>query len=314
MTGFARRLFRVPAVQVWLGRNRIIEAKYAETVNAEFLAWVDEVKDRPFFGFLNYVDAHTPYLPPAPYDSIWTKARGGSAARAYVSEIEQVFGRGPIPPDLLAEYLDGYDGAISYLDVQIDSLLAALDARGRLRNTIVIVTSDHGEFFGEHGLVQHGNGLYLPVLHVPLGIWGPGLVPGGLRIGAPTSLRHLAATIVDLAGVRASPIPGWSLARLWGPDSLEVPADTVLAAVDWHHSLSRFPPSPLLDGSLRALILDSLHFIRRSDGAEELYDLSEDFLEGRNLVGAPRYRAELLRARTELDAATGSRPGPKAER
>ncbi|MEZ4457363.1 MAG: sulfatase-like hydrolase/transferase [Gemmatimonadales bacterium] len=109
MTAFARRLFRVPAVQVWLGSNRIIEAKFADEVNREFFDWVDGV-ERPFFGFLNYVDAHSPYLPPAPYDSVWTRAAGGSAAQSYAADVEATFGRGPIPAELLVEYLDGYDG------------------------------------------------------------------------------------------------------------------------------------------------------------------------------------------------------------
>lgn len=313
MTAFARRLFRVPAVQVWLGSNRIIEAKFADEVNREFFNWVDGV-ERPFFGFLNYVDAHSPYLPPAPYDSVWTRAAGGSAAQSYAADIEATFGRGPIPAELLVEYLDGYDGALSYLDAQIDSLFAGLERRGRLRNTIVIVTSDHGEFFGEHGLVQHGNALYLPVLHVPLGFWAPGRIPAGVRVGDPVTLQDLAATIVELAGAPKGSMPGHSLAPLWESDTLAVDLDPVLASVDWHPSLSKFPPSPLLDGSLRSLLLDSLHYIRRADGTEELFDLSRDFLETRTLSGAPTYRAELLRARRMLDSLTGGNAGPRADR
>jgi arylsulfatase A-like enzyme len=308
MTGLVRRLLRIPKVQEWLGKNRILEATTAAAVNRDFLEWLDRVPDRPFFGFINYIDAHSPYLPPAPFDSIWTKTDSGSVARRYTSLGEQVFGRGPIPGSLIAEYLDGYDGALSYLDRQIDSLLIELARRGRLDNTVVILTSDHGEHFGEHRLIQHGNSLYLPVLHVPLVVWGPrtGLVPSGLRIPAPTSLKNLAATIVDLAAVPNPGIPGRSLAALWRADSLEVPPDTLFAAVDWHESLSRFPPSPLLDGSLRSLLLDSLHYIRRSDGREELYHLGRDFLETRNLAGQPLYRAALLEARRELGLLTAT--------
>ncbi len=315
MLGLPRRLLRNGSLAEWLAQHRFFESKYAEQVNREFLEWVDDRTDRPFFGFINYIDAHAPYLPPAPYDTMFN--RGADQERVserYVAGVEQAFGRGPIPGNLLTEYLDGYDGSLRYQDAQIDSLLNELGRRGRLTNTIVVLTSDHGEQFGEHGLVQHGNSLYLPLLHVPLVVWWPGRVPGGLRIGAPTSLRNLAATILDLAGVPNHPIPGRSLARLWGPDSAEVTADTLLSAVDWHETLVRFPPSPLLEGSLRSLLVDSLHYIRRTDGIEELYDLGRDFLERRNLAGIPQYRPALLDARVRLEAATRGIAGPSAIR
>ncbi len=307
MLGLARRVLRIPAVQLWLGERRILEAKSAARVNQEFLGWVDRHPDRPFFAFLNYIDGHSPYLPPVPFDSLWTRRDSVQISRRYVMGVERVFGPGPIPRQLLADYLDGYDGALSYLDVQIDSVLGELERRGRLANTIVVLTADHGEHFGEHGLIQHGNSLYLPLLHVPLVVWAPGRVPAGLRVGAPTSLRHLAATLTDLAGVADPRIPGRSLARHWAADSLDAPPDTVVSGVEWHPTLSKFPPSPLLGGTLRAILVDSLHYIRRADGIEELYDLSRDFLESRNLAGDPMARPALLDARRRLDAATGKR-------
>ena len=313
MSGMVRRVLRNPRLQEWLGRNRIIEARSAAAVNGDVLAWVDRHPGRPFFAFVNYVDGHAPYLPPAPYDSLWTKATGQDAdlSRRQVEQLKGVFRAAGQLTDPLAEYLDGYDGAISYLDVQIDSLLGALDRRGRLANTVVILTADHGEQFGEHGLIQHGNSLYLPLLHVPLAIWAPGRVPPGLRIGAPTSLRHLAATIADLAGADRSRLEGRSFAGLWRADSLEVPPDTVVAAVDWYPTLSKSPASPLLDGSLRAILADSTHYILRSDGVEELYDLGRDFLEFRNLAGIPAYRPALLAARAKLNQAIGGNRGPR---
>ncbi len=313
MSGMVRRILRYPALQEWLGKNRIIEARSAAAVNRDLLAWVDRHPGRPFFAFANYVDGHAPYLPPAPYDSLWTKAKGQDydVSRRNVEEIKQVFQAAALLQDPLAEYVDGYDGSISYLDVQIDSLLGALDRRGRLANTIVILTADHGEQFGEHGLIQHGNSLYLPLLHVPLAIWGPGRIPPGLRIGNTSSLRNLAATVADLAGVDRSRLGGRSLAAFWRADSLDVPADTVVSAVDWYPTLSKSPASPLLDGSLRSILADSTHYIVRSDGVEELYDVGRDFLETRNLVGMPTYRPALLAARARLKQVLGENRGPR---
>lgn len=86
--------------------------------------------------------------------------------------------------------IDAYDGGIYYTDQQIDLLLKELDGRGVLDNTIVVITSDHGEMFGEHGLWEHHNSLYKPVIHVPLIVWYPQSVPQAMRI-FHTSLEHL---------------------------------------------------------------------------------------------------------------------------
>lgn len=310
MTGIARRVLRLPRVQEWLGRNRILEATPAEQVNREFLAWVEGRGTRPFFAFLNYIDAHSPYLPPAPFDSLFAGDRDQRRyADRYLAAVERAFGRGPMPQPLLREYLDGYDGALRYLDGQIDSLLGELDRRGLLANTVVVLASDHGEHFGEHGLIQHGNSLYLPLLHVPLVIWAPGAGPGR-RIAAPVSLRDLPATVLELAGVPNPGLPGRSLAGWWGAASDSFAGAPIVSAVDWHDNLSRFPPSPLLAGSLRSLLVDGLHYIRRADGREELYDPDRDFLEARSLVADPRYAEVLERARAAARAAFGGDPGP----
>jgi arylsulfatase A-like enzyme len=291
----------------------VLEARYAADVNRSLLRWVDRRGgDRPFFGFVNYVDAHSPYLPPAPFDSMFTAGRDPEQRSArYLAGMERAFGSGPVPAALVAEYIDGYDGALRYLDTEIDRLLANLDERGLLADTLVILTSDHGEHFGEHGLVQHGNSLFLPLLHVPLIVSWPGRVPAGLHIAAPTSLRHVAATILDLTEVPNPGLPGRSLAQRWGPDSAAFGADTLIASVDWYPTLTRFPPSPLLAGSLRAVVIDSLELVRRADGVEALYHLDRDFLQVRNLARDSSYRPALAMMRSALTAQIGSDPGPR---
>ncbi len=126
--------------------------------------------------------------------------------------LQQAYGPPPVSIDELGTNLDAYDGAITYLDGQIDALLRALASRGRLANTIIVVTSDHGELFGEHGVLTHGNSLFLPVLHIPLFMVAPGRIPVGARIPSIASLRDLPATLLDLAGVPNPGLPGHSLA------------------------------------------------------------------------------------------------------
>src|SRR5690606_4189905 len=126
--------------------------KYADDVNREFLEWLGDGSDRPFFVFLNLFDAHHPYLPPPPFDTLFGPLLPGR-------DPGMVEGRTFTPRELQAE-IDAYDGGIAYQDRQLALLLEELERRGELENTIVIVTSDHGEEFGEHGVFTHGNSLY----------------------------------------------------------------------------------------------------------------------------------------------------------
>ena len=110
---------------------------------------------------------------------------------------------------------DRYEDCIAYLDEQLDRLLGDLQGQGLLDNTVVIITSDHGEGFSEHGLIGHSFSTYLEEVGVPLVILSPG-APAGRLITSPVSLRDLPATVLDLLGLSAgSPFPGRSLASCW---------------------------------------------------------------------------------------------------
>ena len=107
--------------------------------------------------------------------------------------------------------VNAYDGGLAFLDRELGQLLADLERRGLLDSMIVIITSDHGEEFGEHGLFDHGNSLYRQAMQVPLVVRYPARLPAGGRVGTPVSLRDLPATILDLAGIRGGPaFPGRS--------------------------------------------------------------------------------------------------------
>lgn len=110
-----------------------------------------------------------------------------------------------------------YDGGIAYLDAQLDELLDKLKARGILDNTILIITSDHGESFGEKHLFGHGHSLSLELIRVPLIIRYPGKIPAGVRVASPVELRAIPATIGDLTlGKRVRSIfPTPSLQSYW---------------------------------------------------------------------------------------------------
>lgn len=299
--GLLRRLFALDRVAQMIGRRRMVDGKLGGTVNTEFLGWLNRQQGRPWFAFLNYYEAHGPYLPPAPYDTMYF-ARPAPVAEKYFEAMYRAYGPPPVPLEELVISMDAYDGAITYLDAQVDSLLNHLGARGLLDNTIIVVTSDHGELFGEHGVISHGNSLFLPVLHVPLFLIAQGRAPGGVRVPSLASLRDLPATLLDLAGIPNPGLPGHSLRQAWSVAGAAAIADTLFATVDYNRLLPKFPPAPVLRGSMRSVVLDSLQYILNGDGREELYHLGKDSWQIRNLVALPEYQADLARYRGALRA------------
>jgi arylsulfatase A-like enzyme len=312
-TTIGGRILGVDRIKALVGRRRMVPGLVASDVNQRFLRWLDgQGGSHPWFAFLNYFDAHGPYLPPVPFDTMYI-GKSDPPVDRYWEHVQRAYGRPPVPAGELGEELDAYDGAITYLDLQVDSLLKALGTRGALQNTIVVVTSDHGELFGEHGVVSHGNNLYLPVLHVPLLIVAPGRVPANARIPSLTSLRDLPATLLELTGVANPGLPGHSMAGWLAAGSASA-SDTLFAAVDYNRLLPSFPPSPLLRGHMRTVVLDSLQYILNGDGVEELYHLGRDSWEVQNLVAAPEYQAELRRYREALGVILRTARPPSASR
>lgn len=249
----------------WLGSDQKLVRKHASDLGERVLEWVDG-REGPYFAFVNFMDAHAPYLPPEPFrgefgpERSW-RAPADLARRGGWTREEQAVERA------------AYDAAIAYLDAQVGSMLDSLSRSGSLDETIVIITSDHGEQFGEKGVMDHGNSLYRTVLEVPLIIRFPGTVPEGVRVPRAVSLRDVPRTIADLVG-GDSEFPGASLAPLWRADSVGEPViSPVLAEVT---SGPRMPEwTPIARGDMYAVISDGMYYIRNGDGVEELYALTD---------------------------------------
>lgn len=234
--------------------------KRAPRVASDFLAWQATIPDgRPYFAFLNFWDAHAPYRAPSEYLSAVRGAEG--------------------------TVVDRYHASIRYVDHEVGVMLGELARRGALDNTIVVITSDHGEQFGEHGLTLHSNSLYRQLLHVPLLVVYPRGVPAGVRVTAPVSLRDLPATALALVGVArdSTGIEGRSLAPLWSGGA--APASEVVSEVSRHYSGRESFGNGL--GPMESLVADSLHIIRDGRARIEAYDLARDLLEERNLAAGP---------------------------
>ncbi len=282
--------------------------KDAGSVNREFLDWLSRRpgSPRPFFAFLNYYDAHSPYLPPEGAGFRFGTGPQTGADFVLLSELWNTVDKSRLPPRYRALVRDSYDNCLAYLDERLGELCDALQRGGVLDQTLVIIAADHGEELGEHGLFDHGESLYRPEVRVPLLIVLPASSPSRGVVSDCVSLRDLPATVVDLVGLAArSPFPGRSLARLWRRSAPGDAADddgVISELSSPNPSLPSQGRSPAARGPLVSLAEGDLIYIRREgDGKEELYHERDDPLELTNLAKVESMQAVLRRIRLRLD-------------
>ena len=289
--------------------------KGAAAVNRELVDWLSQRAQpaRPFFAFLNYNDAHSPYeLPPGRLRRFGSEPTEKDQ-RVWIHNWCE-FDKSHVEPKGVAFAAALYDDCIADLDEQLGKLVDLLDQSGVLERTWLIIASDHGESFGEHaGDFGHGGSLYETELHVPLLIIPPGASATKQVVKQAVSLRDLAATIVDVVGQEAgSPFPGVSLARFWKRPSPVAPMQPSSALA----ALAEVVPFDLRErdywgvpkqlSPLRAVWEKDWKYIRRvGDEGEELFHLSDDAKEQRNLARDPSAQTTLQRMRAALDRLTG---------
>jgi len=273
-----------------------LQSRDARGTNAAFLHWLGRWRrDRPFFAFLNYFDAHDPYVPPAEFSG-----RFGFRPKS-AEDYQFLFDFRDVPKDKkqirnIFMARDCYDDSIAFLDDQLGRLLDALRSQGLLENTLVIITGDHGESFGDHSVFRHGSALYIDQIAVPLVILSPA-APAGRTVTTPVSLRDLPATVVDQLGLSAgSPFPGHSLAVLWSLGPGQAPPRITPALTELAHA-NAFQPQPQTKlsraGFQMSLVTSGRHYIRDGTGPEQLYDLTRDPSELVNLADSAKGNQEL---------------------
>jgi arylsulfatase A-like enzyme len=271
--------------------------------------------ERPFMCFVNLIECHSPYLPPRPYavGSALERVRVSNDSRKYLN-LESIWtaciGGTEIPEAVLARFRRQYAASIRYMDDWIARLLEALDRSGKLDDTVIVVTSDHGENFGEAGLVSHAVSLDNRLLHVPFVVAGPGAGRHEL-----SSLAGLPRFLAESAGIADHPWPEDQLPAGVGVAQLDpvlahddpVARETVLDR--WglgEEALTRFTTP------LTCAIAGRRKLLRRGD--EELWiDLDADPLEldPKPLSSvAPAEADSVARLRSALahPAVTASRP------
>jgi arylsulfatase A-like enzyme len=222
---------------------------YDEDVNERVFAHALTETDRPLFLYVHYLAPHSPYL---------------EHPLAFLP------GQPAFRPENVDTLRRNYLSEVSYTDALLGELLAGLKKRGFLEESIVVVTSDHGEEFREHGKWLHGNGLYQEVVRVPLLVRAPG-IESGTRVAEPVSLIDVAPTILALAGVE---VPATFEGRdLLAPDAAPRPVVTEL-----------LPKTDGIPYSFYGVLAGNRKVISRRalDGGEELlevFDLASDARE-----------------------------------
>ncbi len=273
-----------------------LQSRGAAEINDAFLQWMSRRRpDRPFFAFLNYFDAHEPYVPPRGYESRFGIEPKTVADYQFLIDFVEIVNL-KTRDALMAR--DCYDDCIALLDQKLGDLLDALASHGVLENTDVIITSDHGEAFGMHGIVGHGNSVSLEEVGVPLVILSPG-APAGRVVETSVSLRDLPATVVDLLGLSAlSPFPGRSLAVCWklppgavSPNPTSPAFSELANTFAFQAELGQGPKHP---GLQMSLVASGYHYVRDGMGVEQLYNLKTDPLEQVNLVKSPAGNEETV--------------------
>jgi arylsulfatase A-like enzyme len=291
------------------------DRKEARMVTREFLDWLGRRQpDRPYFAFLNYFDAHWPYRLSGSSIHRFGTGPKNDRQRVLIDDWWSLDKHG-VSQQELGFVSDAYDDCIADLDEQLGRLFDELVRRGELDRTWLILVSDHGESFGEHtGVFCHGTSLYQTELHVPLVIIPPGGMTSTQVVADTVSLRDLAATILDLAGLKASTrFPGESLARFWtagappkATRNQSAGPDQALSEVVPNEDMNSEPAShPNRKWPVAALVEKEWSYIRRDgDAREELFRLPDDAYEQRNLAASPSAEPTLKRMRAALGEAT----------
>lgn len=290
-------------IKNFLGMN---DAGSRET-NEKVKEWIKSSYDskKPFFLFINYMESHLPYKPPRPYNTRYLKKEDISKAKTvnqnrilYMAKKVQMNNK---DFEILRTL---YDGEISYVDSKINDLVDFIRQLKMLDNTILIITSDHGENIGDHNLMSHVLCLYDSLLHVPLIIRYPKLFPAGIKIKGQVQTTDIFPTILDSLNIEwkgIKEIQGHTLVPLMkGSQRNESSLAIAELGIDSGELSLLKKANPQLDASEYARMLetirtDTFKYIWSSDGRDEFYNIREDPDELNNLINIQPEKANELR-------------------
>ena len=273
----------------------------AEKLNQVAIPELDRMAsgDQPFFLFLRHMDPHAPYLPPEPFERMFYH---GNECDPENKSMEPVMAFKPfrdffaswMPPGISdKEYVIAqYDGAIAYMDACMQTIFEALQARGILDETIVVLNADHGETLYDHECWFDHHGIYDTTLHVPLIVRYPNKVSAGKRVSGYNRHQDLVPTLLDLAGIKTDiPFDGRSLLPMARGEVASHRSEVYLTECTWMRKHGWRTP----EWKLIVALEPDFHF----KPPVELYNLIEDPDENNNLADSHPDVVALLQGRME---------------
>ncbi|MBI1356038.1 MAG: sulfatase-like hydrolase/transferase [Acidobacteria bacterium] len=282
--GFARGFdyyddFSVGKRHFGADKQEITSPHIIQLANRWLDQWQRQESERPFFLFLHFYDVHYDFNPPPPYDTMFDPDYKGSLTGLDFDTNPAL--KPGLPQEDLNHLLSLYDGEIRHMDDQLGGFFDDLRQRGLFDDTIIAVTSDHGEEFGEHGRFGHRATLYDEVLLVPLIVRFPAKIRAGGVVPDQVRSIDIGPTLLELAGTDAAG---------FGSDGVDplYQARTLVPLLDPESARGpeRLAFGDLLGGKLRSVRTPAVKYVVDSKGRQELYDLVADPGEERNMSSA----------------------------
>ncbi|MBI3413700.1 MAG: sulfatase [Verrucomicrobia bacterium] len=288
------------------------EGKNAREFVSRALPWLERNRELPFFMFLHLFDAHDPFEPRPPYNTVWAKPGDGETYERMCKKIRpliedagrRTFGKGMLnlaevkksgenPDDYIRIEKDWYDGSIRGLDAEVARLRERLQELGLSERVLIVYASDHGEEFFDHGAKLHGHTAYSELNHVALFFNWPGFLPAGKTISVPVRTIDIMPTILELCQIEPPKvIQGQSLLPLILQGDSKSPLRARGARKPQPAITERAP----MEGMPRrtesvSIVMDQWKLVhntvRDSPTAEfELFDWAKDSLDQHNLAAA----------------------------
>ena len=308
---FAQQPWDLPKWKTRMRMSLHLDERNTRYIYEKVAQWIkNQKKSIPFFIFANFNTAHTPYHPPPRYRKKFLNETGGGLDEEKLERLMSKDGflymaqKMVVTPAEFTTLQSLYDAEIAYLDNTLGQLFKLLRHRNILDDTVIVLLADHGENFGDHGLMYHQFCLYDSLIQIPM-IWHyPRLIKGAQNVQSLVSIVDVLPSVLRLIGLSTESYPylhGHPLFDDDGSDTQALPP-FIIAEYYTHPGalgyFKRMAPDfdrSSLDKGLKCIRTDRHKFIIDSKGHEELYDLANDSKEQHNIRREASGIASLLR-------------------
>lgn len=277
--------------------------KSGNEITNQALEWLDKNKTNVFFLWIHYFDTHGPYQPPPPYDKLFVSDKLNLSDIEVLRNTAKIIGVDPArTPHNMTEqekkyYISQYDGEIKFVDEQIGRLLNILKEQDLLKNTLIILTADHGENLYDHeNFFGHATLLYDELVRVPLIMRFDNLIPTVRVISQQVQLIDIMPTILDIAKVNTD-------IKMEGKSLLSLVLNKTIDSGSYAFSEARQDTGggeKFIRYSIRSLEWKLIYTYDSDDSGKcELYDLNNDPQELHNLVQTEKEKFKFMKEKLE---------------